>query len=496
MLLILSSLVFYRSIGDVDTIAEYVYEPYFGFQEGGTFFISVNKTDKRPIDSIFIGLATMSEMQELILDINLNPKENDRQICDDLKSKVEISDLLDMKDTDYKEFDGNITETGLYQTLIYSCEQVGSTYHIELYYKNPKTLLDSRLYPCLYTKPIIAGLFALLLIIWLINWFMNFSFKNSLHVYITLSIIFTFVYLMLHFFTIYHDHKSDDKTPLSDALLSFKIISESIILSALLLACKGWCIIVESLPIRDMIIAIVFSIVASLPLNLIELWGSVFAQYILMLIGFCCFTLYFYQVHTSIDDASSIVLAHLLVIAENGIDITTTPIYSKFNMFRIISTTIFCYITLLFFRSLITEMFLIPQWISYLIYDTVTLALMGAAAWIFKLKKLTANSYMMIGEETSEPRQFTLDDIDGLNINSDTFRRGGMPWEEGIPLPSQPIVYGRGPNRHMNPQNNNENDIEHVDDVGSSIVEVSSNPDTQIPKPLPIPPEDIEDPLI
>ena len=72
---------------------------------------------------------------------------------------------------------------------------------------------------------------------------------------------------------------------------------------------------------------------------------------------------------------------------------------------------------------------------------------------------------MMVGEN-AESVEFTLDDIEKLNEDKEELQKSATtPWQEGMPLPAQPILT-KGNNKNSN--NNN------IDDANSNQKEYNT----------------------
>ena len=180
------------------------------------------------------------------------------------------------------------------------------------------------------------------------------------------------------------------------------------------------------------------------------------------MIGFAGCFLYYNVLITSIAEANSVVSAHLLLISQSGIDPETTPIQKKFYIFNMISNPVVLYFSIMMFRTVLFELLHVPDYIMTGIYDAATLALLSVTAWLFKLKKSLRNGYMMVGEN-AESVEFTLDDIEKLNEDKDEIHKSATtPWQEGMPLPAQPILHKHSSTKSSNDENNR--DIKNEDD--------------------------------
>ena len=210
------------------------------------------------------------------------------------------------------------------------------------------------------------------------------------------------------------------------------------------MAAKGWCIIFEHVAWIDVVTSVIYSVLFSLPILLLDnISTNVFVLFALFIIGFFGYFTYYNELISNIEEANSVVAAHLLIISQDGIDPETTPIYKKFQIFKTITDAVVWYFTIMMFRTILFELLNIPDFIMTIIYDIATIALLITTAYAFKLKKSLRNGYIMVGENTDSV-EFTLDDIERLNEDNEIQRNATTPWHEGMPLPSQPRI-----NRHF-----------------------------------------------
>ena len=427
---------------------------------------------------MLVGLATPNELS-YVSSLLLN---YDNFSCQSIKQiiYISLSELINISQGGSGNFSGIVNDNNYLTPLIVACASNDrdtsvadfestkdrfliknispkSAYYVSDYtfsvrFSNPNSLLDSRKIPCLYIKPISTALFGLLIIFWLINWAFNFTLKNPLHLYLTITFLVTFLFVIIDTLKLYHDNVSDDPTSLTTAVIVLRCFHELLLLTAMMLAAKGWCIIIETIAISEIVSSIFYAIMFSIPILILDSQIiNVYLQLTMFLIGFAGCFLYYNVLITSITEASSVVSAHLLIISQSGIDPETTPIQKKFKIFNTISNSVVLYFSIMIFRTILFELLRLPDYIMVSIYDFATLILLSIAAWLFKLKKSLRTGYMMVGEN-AQSVEFTLDDIEKLNEDKDELQKSATtPWQEGMPLPAQPIVHkGNGKNSNNN----------------------------------------------
>ncbi|OHS93563.1 hypothetical protein TRFO_40194 [Tritrichomonas foetus] len=435
MFLSILCLLLFRQQKSISKTSPVLFLEDFGFQKNGIFTINISSSKHK---QIYIAVANSYETST-IMAITMGTETYDCSTISRL-FQVNYSKTLTLNDG-FGSYSEIIGYKSYYTPIFISCDNSGSYYQFSLSFLNPNSHLDYRIIPCIYTKPVSSSLFGLLLVVWLINWLCNFTLKNSLHTYLTITFVFTLLSSIISFFEIYHNHRSDDYSTLTPVSMVFRAIQEVCLLSAMMMAAKGWCIIIDTVNWVGIFLSIVYSLIFIVPMLLIDyMYYSLYVQIGLLFVGFCGAMLYYHELVKSIREALHVVVAHLLVISQSGINPETTPIYAKCRMFRTISMAVLFYFVLLMFKTIFGKTLIIPYWIIILIYDIVTLALMTTAAWIFRLKKTTRNGYMMVADGENVPTELNLEDIANLNANSDEVRQGTAVWQEGMVLPPQPII--------------------------------------------------------
>ncbi|OHS93483.1 hypothetical protein TRFO_40238 [Tritrichomonas foetus] len=448
-----------------DSIA--ILPQYFTFQSGGNYSIFVDNAE--------------TQFQYLICskkEFIAFTSSYDNKVC-------AINDYIVNKFAS-----GVIQKSGKYQVLIYSNIQENQKATVTLH--NPTSYLDAELQPCLFTKPIIAGLLGILFILWIINWLINFSLTFTLHEYLTITFLFTILYIVVNFFEYWKLHRSDDNTPLTQIRITLRFLHFWALFSAMLMASKGWCIVHNKLSNFNIIKCIVFSCLLAIPLIVMEYvtnlgrWG-----YLVLAFGTLGIILYYRDLLESIKSASAYVIAHLVVISESGIDPISTPIYSKLKIFQGVSWGVLLYFVFTFSLSLIKNFVDLASWIEQILNDFITGTLLVAAGILFRLKKELVNGYMMIGDlgedSSSNVRTFARDDFKGFSAGSEALKLSGQrEWEAGMTLPPQPVFVddlinvstSANSNEITENLNNNENQTQsfHDRENGSERGNTSFNP--------------------
>lgn len=340
-------------------------------------------------------------------------------------------------------------------------DRVNYTMFIEC--SNPNSKLGYDQYPMIYTLVIFAGLIGLLLVAWVINWLRFVTWTNYLNFYFMATFCLTLAFYIVYSLEIWHKHNSDDPTILEYVRIALRI-NEIFIFNIILLVCKGWKVVRNSLSIWEHLYTFVISAGFVIPLIVLEaetLQRPMWVKILLVVLMGASAGIFYVIMFIGVRDANEIVKAHMIVISESGIDPNTTPIAKKFSLFRSVSVASSIFFILVIIRSVILVILPIEKWILQLIYDILYTTLLYAAAWIFRLKKETASGYIEIegiNESQEETREFTVDEIE--NRRDLTFE--GEQWDGSAPLPPQPFVIRRKNERRSN--NNSSAADEKIDD--------------------------------
>ena len=273
---------------------------------------------------------------------------------------------------------------------------------------------------------------------------MYFSLKNSLHLYLTIGLTLTTVYYLNFVFEERRRNVSDDPSPIYISRKVFRVLHETVLLSAMLMASEGWCIVRKTITLCGIFGNFVVSSFVTVILAVYDFadFGTIGTLVTLFCIFIILAVFIVFMMH-NIKKARQEVDAHLYVIAEEGINPETTPIYRKLGILRVVVFSVLGYFIALFMRSAFSFFWPIPVWILQLIYDIVTTAFIAVIAFVFRMKKESSKGYISIGDdEEQEPRVFDSEDIQSIDWRSATAEEGAniRAYEEGMRLPAQPYI--------------------------------------------------------
>ena len=429
MFLALAALLGYRQSFELkDTTSLWRLAKAWKFGKGGNFSITLDAIS--PSRPFFVGLLTASEANYILW------YGSSQLVCsENVSSEFPLTRLFAKPDT----FNGTLAEGGTYTLMWMACPQSEgdkATYTLSFRFVNPNTFLSLNEYPMVYGTPLVTVVLGGFLVLWFVNWLCNFSMKNKLHLLLTIAYVFTFIYYIVCCCTIVQQHKSDEPSNLPLACRVLRVFQETILLLVMSLAAEGWYIIRPDIKWREAVICAVLAVAVCVPAAVLDYADMSLVAAVFVLILFAVTGVLFYMnLLRHVGRARKQVMAHLVVIQEQGINPKTTPIYQKYTMFKSLSVTVLGYFLLLFTRSIFMSVWTFPEWIAELTYYILLSALMIVVGTFFKMKKETREGYFMIGEE-GEPRVFTGNDIETLELTS----FDGQTWSQDMALPGQPVI--------------------------------------------------------
>lgn len=444
----ITSAILYRTKIKLHTREIGALPKYFHFKSNGNYSIEINPNSQSnfPITYDYY-ICTKKEFLSFI-------STKEKSICS-ISSNVRIN-----TSTRIGKSSGVIKESGAYQFLFYPSSNDEKAV-ITVLLRNPNSYLDSQMEPCIYSEPIFTGIIFIILVIWIINWFLNIchngtqvQFSFTLHEFITITYIVSLLYSICQTLELWSLHRKDSTTPLTEISITLRFLQYWVLFATMLMASKGWCIVHESISLFNVFLCILAANLLSIPLIIMEYVNLGNWVYLVLFIGIFCILFYYRVMVKSILDATLYVVAHLNVIANEGIDPRTTPIYTKYRMFRVISWGVVSYFLLTFLVSSIATFLDIPYCVEDVMQDVITLTLLGGAAYIFRLRKEMRKGYMMIGDidESAEPQTFSREDVKEMTVrkNNGVENEGNnetkdndrtmREWEEGMLLPPQPLL--------------------------------------------------------
>jgi hypothetical protein len=405
----------------------------FVFDSGGAFEISLRKA---AADSVFIGLCTEAEFKVL-----RNLASPGDTLCITETPIVALSSRLRILNAT-ANFTGSISDPGSYRAALHICNQDFAKFEVTAIFRNPNTFLSGDIFPCLISKPIALGIFGLLFMVWIANWLRHFTLSNHLHMQLTVTLFLNILRILSSELELLHRHTDDSDTPLTEIAISFHILFDLAMMTTLLMAGSGWRIVYEEISLKTVASSFLFSAGVVFPLAALSFFiDQVIVRVCLVLGTIIVIIFYCWRMISGVNRAMSLVLGHLLVISKSGINPKTTPVYAKFQIFKAMTFSIVIYFLVMTVTLVIREALEVPAWTMDLTDHIATVVIIGAVSWAFRLTTARSSGYLMLDNcDNEKGEELWRGDIEALDLESKELREGIAVWEDGMALPSQPIL--------------------------------------------------------
>jgi hypothetical protein len=234
-----------------------------------------------------------------------------------------------------------------------------------------------------------------------------------------------------------------DETPaLSIFVRVTQILAEASLYATLLLIAKGWCIVRDSLSPREFLLAMLYS-AAFIVFRFCRFffYDSV-VIIVCLLISLLALLLLLRELVAGIADTSKSIMAHMLAIANRGINPQTTPIYHKYRVYVYFQWVVIVAavgVSLYFCLHLFVDF---PYILEEALSDGIVIVVVAALCFIFRLRRARAGTYLRREDEEEAAARdggIALEDLNGVDVNADKMRRG-TEWRVGMKLPAQPQI--------------------------------------------------------
>lgn len=471
----------------------------FGFESNGHFSVTFEKLQSH-LCFTFISKDDYKYYRNKITFENID--------CEDLNSS---NYFYSFGPNSQGPYEGNIIKKGIYFPLVVNSQRnlnnalplsnsktvQGTKYLIEAQvtevFTNPNSHLDYRWNGIIEGKIGILVIFFCLLILWLINWFRNFSVQIWLHYCLTAVFVAYLLNQTIRFFLLKKMTETDDTYAFSIASTIFSLFSEILFYATLLFCAKGWCVVRDTISVKEIILCLTYSTLFMIFRILAE--EIVSGAWAIVVIVFALISIIFFirELLKSINTAHLLIYAHLLAIANAGYDIKTTPIYQKHVMYNRFSIILLTALILILIYLIVYIFVDIPYVADELTQDSIQVFFLCGLAVLFRLRGGKHRNYSLISNGSNRRRghrngdgagayssfndgnngeniininenndgdhvdaeddfstttdEISLADLETININSPLLNRGGREWNEDLPLPGIPAIV---PNRTGN----------------------------------------------
>lgn len=418
-----------------DISRSYYLENSFGFDVNGSCNIKIS-----PIQSelSYIGLLDQIETAKFKFK---KKSEIQSHYCSPQESLVNSSKPMDIT--------FHVSKKHRFSVLFFSCSENSiGFFNYTARFQNPTTKLDIDEKPCVNIDIIFSILSFIILFIWLCFYFFNYINRISIHVFFTVTIIFTFLSSLFSAMTYLHFDLSDSPTFFSKIELMFSFFLFSSFYCLVLLVAYGWCFVRDTIPTNSILVSIFLPLFFTIPKYIINI-SSEFSG-ITSILNLIFYLIFFMVYSNAIRHTRYEIIAHLVVISEADIDPKTTPIFKKLKLYYMINIVVIIYTFIIFLMSGITEIMGFPYWISHLCKNILHTFLMSALTFLLKPRKEYSKGYIQFEERPFA--EFSIDDIAELYEEPSNFD-GSIKWEEGMELPPLPSIDGKhNNNSHVEPE--------------------------------------------
>lgn len=425
-MILLLSLINYRYLNKIDSSTNIAALPDFGFEKDARFEVQLQ--DKTSDAYAYI-LLTKSEYKRF--------KKESVNSCSQITNSTYLSYLSSKE----MEASGKIQEKGVYTPIIMACDAAKVKVKLLEIYHNTDSYQDYRWNGVLIAKPITLLIFVFILVFWFINWFLHFHVQIWIHYFLTACFVLSVIDDSIRLFELSVLHKSDYDKGLTGLRIFFNVVFQACLYGTFLLIAKGWCIIRDSLPLKEIVLSMTYSVVYIATNSVIQYAEVGKAIIFFFIVSIIAAILFIRELIISVNKATMCVYAHLLVISNAGIDPKTTPIYRKLNMYHTFTFIFIGAISAMLVYLIVYIFVEIPFVVEETLTDILEIFVVTALCWIFRLQGKSPTGYDMIQpDEDENPGELSLAEIESIPDLNTPLNRGGRVWQEGMPLPAPPYL--------------------------------------------------------
>jgi hypothetical protein len=421
--------LFFRSTQDISTPSRYIWLSPFGFDVNGTY--EVTFSDFLPGRPYCFALLPTEEYDRNPVDDSpcMSHHPHSFSFGLTLATTATTSGSITAKDIYYPFLSFSNSEPIDFNS-IFVTSTLRNRYSYQDYQWNGIREL----------KLFLVSALLLFVVYWFVDWFRFFQIQIRVHHLLTSVFSLMTVYAILRAIELSVLIGRDSVTGLSITVFIAQIIAEGSLYTAFLLIAKGWCIIRDSLAIGEVIFSAIYSaafLVFRLSLQFIT---NQIVVVVFLLLALLSLLLFVHELVRSIGQASRQILAHMVAISNSGINPRTTPVYQQFILYTNFQRILVVAALSMLLYYCIGLFFVLPYVIDEGLRDATVLFVLGALAYVFRLRGAGNGAYVTVESqdfETETGEVIVLSDLDGVNVNSSRLNQG-RPWNEGMRLPAQP----------------------------------------------------------
>jgi hypothetical protein len=333
-------------------------------------------------------------------------------------------------------------ERQVYTVIVQHCSgDYEGRYSIDARFLNPNGQhLDFRQLPSLTILLIVIPIFSSLLFCWLLYVCLKRRKFSAIHAYLAVINFFYVLFLVFHRISLDIAQRTDDATVWRSLRIVFECFYDVILFSTLVVGSGGWGLLNVQIEIKTLIasVACVSLFVTSC---FLQIYVSMAGWELLVLVVEVGSLFWIWRmIVANAAEAQNHIKAHLLVIRNSGIVPSTTPIYQKFLLYRVLmwiaGAAIFTFVTLNVFMAMMNSL----DWVIALVNNVIQFAIIWILMFLYRPRGTSIDQFMQpdVEEDGRQRDEVLLEDLEGFQVQDAA--EGTREWEEGMNLPLQPLV--------------------------------------------------------
>ncbi|OHT04068.1 hypothetical protein TRFO_28515 [Tritrichomonas foetus] len=413
----------------------------FGLLAGGVYNFSIN-LDHSDLESIRLLMLVFNSEQyrQYFRDRYRGsiPLEN----CTYQHESIQMEEI-ELINGQTKFVTNQVSEKNVYSFVLQHCDNLEAkktdTYQAELVLVNPNNQhLDYREIPSLTTLPIMITMFLLVVLGFSILVIMKKRYAHLIHYFIiTCGIIYIFS-LIFDYLGFNHMQKSDSHSYYDMFQIICHYFYMSLLFSIIILASAGWYLMSTRVSKKLLVSSIVtvfifFAAVFIQQYSNLSIWSI-----LVLIIEFTSIVGVFVIFVKNVKSTRRRIKAHLFAIQRQGIKITSTPIYKKYQIFFHFLIIILTYVFSDILVSLIMIIVSTDTWIVSIFGNILQMFIIGSLMIIYRPHEIVNEKPVQDDFESGTAVQsgaVTLEDLKTLSFN-----KSGIEWDETTKLVPEPII--------------------------------------------------------
>jgi hypothetical protein len=311
--------------------------------------------------------------------------------------------------------------------------------------------------------PYVIPVFALLLGFWVGYIFVLRAKFLRIHMCFGLIVASYILYLAFLFVSLRHASSTDASSVWPILLVIGHSLYHFALYSTLVVAANGWCLLNVTNTVADVASSVSGVAVYVIAVAIQEEVSLGNWELLVLLVEFMAIAWIIRTIAVNCTMALLHIKAHLLVIQQQGIAPSSTPIYQKMILYqKFLYCAILAFVMLVLINVLSATVAL-AFWAARLIDNIMQFLIVIIVMWLYRPRGKNIDQYMErdgMGDEERERGEVLLEDI---NDFTPTAQQDGMrEWEEGMDLPLEPLLVSSRETRAGGSGARNEPEYERV----------------------------------